>query len=266
MKADLHIHSTVSDGSLTRIEILETAKEKGLTHIAFSDHDCTDGFESCGELSQRFGIKVIPAIEISAFDFNTGKKAHILGYCYNDPAPLKELCEPTLSKRHANCLKQIEILMDMGFKITAEDVMKYSGRTIYKQHILKYLYDTKQSEEIFGNIYTNIFKNGGRCHFDIAYCDAVSAVKAVKEAGGYAVLAHSGQQQNFSIIPELVREGLDGLELNHPSNSEEDKKKISQLADEYGLFLTGGSDFHGEYEKENHCVGDFLSPENPLLV
>lgn len=265
MKADLHIHSTVSDGSLTRDEILMLAKRKGLTHIAFSDHDCTDGFEKCVKLSESSGIKVIPAIEISAFDFQTGKKAHILGYCYKNPEPLKELCEPVLERRHKNCLKQIEILADMGYNINEQQVKKYAGRTIYKQHILKYLYDLDQSEEIFGEIYKNIFKNGGSCDFDITYCGASDAVKAIKLAGGYAVLAHSGQQQNFEIVPELVKAGLDGLELNHPSNGKSDKEKILELAEKYGLFLTGGSDFHGKYEKEERSVGDYISPENPLI-
>lgn len=266
MKADLHIHSGISDGSFTRLEIIELAKKKGLSHIAFSDHDCTDGFEECAVLSQRFGVKIIPAIEISAYDFKTGRKAHILGYDYKDPAPLKRLCEPILKKRNENCLKQIAVLADMGYKITADDVRKFSGRTIYKQHILKYLYDSKQSTELFGEVYKSVFKNGGRCDFDIVYCDAADAVKAVKQSGGLAVLAHSGQQQNFDIVPELVKAGLDGLELNHPSNGADDMQKITELADRYGLFTTGGSDFHGEYEQQARSVGDFLSPENPLTV
>ena len=265
MKADLHVHSTVSDGSFSRSEIIEIAKSKGITHIAFTDHDCTDGFEKCAELSEISGIRIIPAIEISAFDFGINKKAHILGYNYKDPEPINKLCEPVLKKRHCNCLKQIEILADMGYKITPESVMAYSGRTIYKQHILKYLYDTKQSEMIFGDIYKNIFKNGGRCDFDITYCDAADAVKAIKESGGTAVLAHCGQQKNFEIIPRLVEAGLDGLELNHPSNNKSDKEKIIDLSNQYGLFITGGSDFHGEYEREERCVGDFISPENPII-
>mgnify|MGYP001073815938 FL=1 len=153
----------------------------------------------------------------------------------------------------------------MGYNINEQQVKKYAGRTIYKQHILKYLYDLDQSEEIFGEIYKNIFKNGGSCDFDITYCGASDAVKAIKLAGGYAVLAHSGQQQNFEIVPELVKVGLDGLELNHPSNGKSDKEKILELAEKYGLFLTGGSDFHGKYEKEERSVGDYISPENPLI-
>ena len=87
----------------------------------------------------------------------------------------------------------------------------------------------------------------------------IEALNTIKEAGGLAVLAHSGQQQNFCLIPELSKNGLDGLEVNHHSNSESDKIIIRRYAEKYGLFLTGGSDFHGEFENVNVEIGDFLS-------
>ena len=77
--------------------------------------------------------------------------------------------------------------------------------------------------------------------------------------GGIPVLAHPGQQQNFSVIPDLVCEGLWGIEKNHPSNSREDRKNIQELAQRYGLFCTGGSDYHGLYEAKGADLGDFLS-------
>lgn len=263
MKADLHVHSTVSDGSFTRQEIISLAKEKGLTHIAFSDHDCTVDFDKVSTLDND--IKIIPAIEISAYDFESGKKVHVLGYGYTNATPLEQLCRPTLEKRNANCLKQIEILAEMGYDISAEKVQKYSDTCIYKQHILKYLYDTKQSEELFGRVYLEVFKNGGRCDFDIKYVDCRDAVKAIKEAGGLAVLAHAGQQENYSTVPKLCGCGLDGIELFHPSNDEKAMGIIKNLATEHDLFLTGGSDFHGLYERGGKDLGDFTSPENPII-
>ena len=263
MKADLHVHSTVSDGSLTRQEIVSLAKKKGLTHIAFSDHDCTKDHDKVSELDSE--LVIIPAIEISAYDLESGKKVHVLGYGYSDPAPLEQLCRPTLEKRNANCLKQIEILSEMGYDISEESVKKYSDTCIYKQHILKYLFDTNQSEEIFGRVYLEIFKNGGRCDFDIEYADCRDAVKAIKEAGGLAVLAHPGQQENYSTVQKLCDVGLDGIELFHPSNKEKAMGIIIELANEHKLFCTGGSDFHGLYERDGKDLGDFISPKNPVL-
>ena len=85
-----------------------------------------------------------------------------------------------------------------------------------------------------------------------------------KWAGVIAVLAHSGQQQNFHLSSILVDKGLYGIELNHPSNSNIDRETIRFYADKYHLFLNGGSDFHGEYEKEKTQIGDYLSDNSGI--
>jgi len=113
---------------------------------------------------------------------------------------------------------------------------------------MDWLVTTGQVPDMFDDFYQKTFKNGGICAFDIEYTDVFDAVKAVKKAGGLAVLAHPGQQQNFWLIPELVQTELDGLELNHYANCEKDKEMIRTYASRYGLFLTGGSDNHGKYE------------------
>ena len=127
---------------------------------------------------------------------------------------------------------------------------------------MEYLVRTGQVAEIFGDFYKSTFKNGGLCDFDIEYIDVYDAVKTIKLAGGKAVLAHCGQQQNFALIPSLIELGLAGLEYNHSANSENDKKIIKEYANKYNLFLTGGSDYHGKYEVENVNIGDYLSDES----
>ena len=77
--------------------------------------------------------------------------------------------------------------------------------------------------------------------------DAVEAVKAIKADNGFAVLAHPGQLDSFDLIPELVKNGLDGIERDHLDHSKEDRYRVDRYADEYALFETGGSDFHGDY-------------------
>lgn len=116
-----------------------------------------------------------------------------------------------------------------------------------------------KAPEMFGTFYQTVFKHGGICDFDIRYPSPLEALRAIKDAGGLAVLAHSGQQQNFCIIPELAKQGLDGLELNHHANHAKDHTIIRRYAEEYGLFLTGGSDFHGRYEGVSVDVGDYLA-------
>lgn len=258
MKADLHVHSTLSDGSLSRREILEEARKRGITHIAFTEHDKIFSEEISAE-----GIEIISGVEISAWDPKTGRKAHVLGYGCRRRGAVKALAGPVLAKRHENCLKQIDVLKKLGYRVAAEDVLPYAaGGVIYKQHILRYLVDSGQSPELFGSIYSDIFKSGGPCDFDIQYADVRDAVQAICDDGGFAVLAHPGQQQNLDLVPELASLGLSGIELFHLANDEETQREVRRLAARFRLFCTGGSDFHGEYEKIKSPLGGFTAPED----
>ena len=258
-KADLHTHSRVSDGSCTIGELVEAAMAKGLDAIAVTDHDT---LSQARQIPVGQPVQVIPGIEISCFDYEANMRVHVLGYRIDNLEMVEDFVHPLLVARHENSLKQIEILQKNGFAIDLTKLHRADGKYIYKQHIMEYLVKTGQAPEMFGDFYRRIFKNGGICAFDIRYLDPYEAVRIIKEAGGLAVLAHSGQQQNFSLIPRLVREGLSGLELNHPANSEKDKQIIRDYAGKHSLFLTGGSDYHGIYEPDSPGLGCCLSEES----
>lgn len=265
MLADLHIHSTLSDGSDTRREILEKANARGIKVLAFTEHDSVAEYESGIALAKDYGITALPGVEISAFDFKTGKKAHILGLNYKDGKNITALCEPLLERRHKNSLIKIEILQEMGYKITADDVWRYASKYIYKQHILKYLVDSGQEDELFGKVYYTLFKQNGPCDFDIKYIDVNDAVRAITADGGKAILAHPAQQDNFELLPELVESGLWGIEIYHPMHTAEDHEKIAGLAKRFALYCTGGSDYHGIYTKNMHELGAY-SPEKATVM
>lgn len=211
-----------------------------------------------GILSTIFGA-VLAGIEVSAYDYKNGFRVHMLGYSIARPEVTECLVHPTLEARHANSLRQIEILNRHGYGIDADRLHRADGKYIYKQHIMDDLVQRGKAPEMFGTFYQTVFKHGGICDFDIRYPSPLEALRAIKDAGGLAVLAHSGQQQNFCIIPELAKQGLDGLELNHHANHAKDHTIIRRYAEEYGLFLTGGSDFHGRYEGVSVDVGDYLA-------
>lgn len=263
MRGDLHLHSAYSDGSATVIELIQQAVSKGLTHIAITDHDRVP---RCGDIPPVTALKVMPGIEISAYDFQKQRKAHILGYAMRDTRSVTAFCRPLLERRQANSLRQIALLAEHGFRIRPQNFVKRAGHVIYKQHLMEYLVATEQVEEMFGTFYHETFKNGGYCDFDIEYLDAAAAVRVITEAGGLAVLAHPGQQQNLELVPELVGYGLKGIELEHRKNTEADKEAIRQMAVQYGLFLTGGSDYHGTLEDGSSELGSCLATENALRI
>ncbi len=263
MRADFHMHSTVSDGSLSIQELIARGKEKQLYAIAITDHDT---LSQRTQIPDTDGIIVIPGIEVSAFDYDKNMRVHVLGYGIKKPEITEQAVLPTLEARHANSMRQIEILKEHGYEIDVNHMSKADGKYIYKQHIMDYLVTTGQAKSLFGRFYYDTFKNNGICHFDIRYPSPVTAVRAIKDAGGIAVLAHSGQQQNFELIPGLVKHGLDGLELNHHSHSERDREIIRSYAEKYNLILTGGSDFHGRFEDTQVDIGDYIAEESGVAA
>lgn len=264
--ADLHVHSSVSDCSMDAESILKEAKDAGVTHLAFTDHDTTELAREHVELAAQYGICAVPGVEMSAYDYKKDRKVHILGYAYAKTKYIEQIGSETLRKRNENCLKQIGILNELGYHVPVEEVKKLAGKCIYKQHILDYLVKTGQSRTLFGDIYKNVFKNGGPCDFDIQYPDAEDCVRAIKADGGFAVLAHPGQLGNYCAIHRLAEAGLDGIEFNHPSHSASDKKRVEEFARSYSLFMTGGSDFHGRYEKTLSSLGQYPAPESSRVI
>ncbi len=261
MLADLHLHSTVSDGTDSIEELIQKAIQKNLDLIAITDHDT---LAHRNYIPQTESIKVLAGIEISAIDPRNNKKAHILGYNIKDASLVEEAVKPILQARHALSLKQVAILQEHGYSIDADQLNKADNQYLYKQHVLEYLLNTKQIDEKFGSFYKTTFKNKGICAMEIDYIDVRAAVSIITQAGGQAVLAHAGQQQNFYLIDELVSLGLMGLEYNHMHNSEKDKEILKSYAEKHKLFLTGGSDYHGDNNTDPVDIADYLSPQSGI--
>lgn len=259
MKADLHVHSTVSDGSDTILEIAEQARLAGLDAVAVTDHDTLSHLT---RLPADAGVKLVGGIEISAIDRGSNMRAHVLGYRIKQLEIVTALTQPLLEARNRNSETQVGILNSHGYRIDMDKLKRADGKYLYKQHIMEYLVATGQVPDMIGGFYNATFKHEGICAIDIEYLDVLEAVRTLKRAGGLAVLAHSGQQQNFYLVPKLVECGLDGLELDHPANSEQDRHLIRKLAAEHRLFLTGGSDHHGRYERGDAPIGSHLAEES----
>lgn len=265
-KADCHIHTRNSDGYNTVDEIFEMALKSELTHMAITDHDTLKGYEETKIKSEKFGIKTVKSLEISAIDKNTGIRVHLLGYNIKKDHIIEELCRSIVQQRNQKAKKQVETLNKNGYKIDYDELYVFSKGYVFKQHIFDMLLKTGQTENIFPSINETLFKNGGECDIDMDYIEVREAVKAVKQSGGYSVIAHPGQQKNIYLVDELVKLGLYGLELNHEANSIEYREMIEEKAKEYNLILTGGSDYHGIYARRDTQVGSYLCEQNAQII
>lgn len=264
MKADLHIHTRFSDGGDTPEQALEQAKQNGVELISFVDHDTTETYAYAQALAERCGVRIIPGIEVSAYDFVRKRKVHLIGYNYKFPATnLIALCDPMLKRRTRRGERHIRILRENGYAISKRDVdlTMDSHKVVYKQNIMHVLTDAPFESEEYRALYQKLFKGDGICAASrLTYIAAVDAIRAIKADGGIAVLAHPGETDSFDIVPELIAERLDGIEVYHPSHSEEDMHKAKELADRFGLLITGGSDYHGRNGRQVN-IGDYTAEQ-----
>ncbi|MDR0315248.1 MAG: PHP domain-containing protein [Oscillospiraceae bacterium] len=267
MPADLHCHTRLSDGSLGIEDLIILAKNIGIGTIAITDHDSLAATVRGKIIGERHEVNVIPGVEISAFDYESKKKVHLLSYLNEYPDRLEGLCRKnSLERRKAGQMMVIKAAQ--RFPITPEFVLKCAaGSTnIYKQHIMHALMEGGFTTEIFGDLFYELFdeKNPENISVSPKYPDAFDVLRAIHEAGGIAVLAHPGFYDNFDVLPSLIEKGLDGVEVWHPENSEQQADELIRIADENGLLMTGGSDFHGMYGAHKGTLGAFTTPDDNL--
>lgn len=254
-RADLHVHSTMSDGSDTFQQVIEQARERGITRLAFTNHDTTAGLDEACDLGERMDVQVVGGIEVSAYDFERGRKVHVLGLSLRENSPaLAALCGSTLERRNANTLWQLDRLVEAGYAVDVERALSLgcASTCLYKQHLMASLTDEPHVSPAYRTLYHSLFKNGGICDRDITYVDARDAVRAIVEDGGLAVLAHPGQLDSYDLLPTLVDCGLGGIERFHPDHAPLDHIRCTELAERYSLVCTGGSDYHGRFGSIPH--------------
>ncbi|WP_020008152.1 PHP domain-containing protein [Salinicoccus albus] len=247
---DLHVHSAFSDGSDSIGTVIEKAKARNVDVLSFVDHDFTATYPRARETAHAAGIRLIPGVEISAYDFSRDRKVHVLGYDYDLAAPnIRQVTDPLLERRHAHSLRQIEQLKHEGVDVDASRIASRlePGQTIYKQHIMADITAAHFTSEHYQTLYRRLFKGDGPAAGDIVYADVFEAVRAIRADGGYAVIAHPGQLNSYDLITEVIAAGLDGIEIIHPDHTPADFRKVTALCERYGLFTTGGSDYHGDF-------------------
>ncbi len=261
---DLHVHTKISDGSLTITEIVKLAKVKGIRHLAITDNDTTKGLREAAKIGIQTGVNIIPGIEISAYDYKKNRRAHIIGlYVQPGHMALETICNPLIEARHEASIKMFKKIIDAGYNIEWEDVEHYSegGTGVYEQHIMHALLDKGYCRGIYDKLYRILFQKPdekraqGIAYVPIEYIDVKKAIEAVRYAGGIAVIAHPGQMDNYDSIREWVEIGLHGIEVYHPRHDKDDINKSLELAKKFNLVVTGGSDFHGFYAESPVDIG-----------
>lgn len=267
MKGDLHVHTTLSDGSLGMEEVIAQAKRLGLDFISITDHDTMSSISRARVLGERYGIQTIPGVELTAWDKERNRKVHILCYAPQKPDRLEGICR-RCSEIRQSCSKETVANVLKLFPITNEDITKHvsGSKSIFKQHILHALIEYGYSTHFYGKLNDELFnEQTGSCIVEREYPDVNYVIELIHSARGAAVLAHPMVYDSVELLESLAQNGkIDGVEVYHYSADEEQQAKLLAIANEYNLIVTGGSDFHGLYNMRPTHLGMYTTDKENI--
>lgn len=246
---DLHLHTTASDGRLSPAELVARASAAGLTTISVTDHDTVAAIEEVTRVAKGVAIRVVPGIEMTAVD--DGRDVHMLGYFF-DPADavLAGVLERQRALRVARVREIGEKLAALGMTVDVESVLLAAaarpgssvGRPQLARELVRGGYVTSVQEA-----FDKWLATGRPAFIPRTGPSPAAIVDAIHQAGGIASMAHPGVTNRDELIAPLVRRGMDAIEIYHSDHTPEDQHDYQLIAHRYGLLVSGGSDFHGEY-------------------
>ena len=248
-RLDLHLHTTHSDGSCTPTEVVGLAHHAGVTALAITDHDITTGLVEANVAGESFGIEVIPGVEISSTLGNS--ELHILGYFLDwQDTRLNERLKTLRDSRHRRNPKIVERLQSLGIDLTYDEVRALAGSdSVGRPHIARALMDkgvVSSAKEAFDRF----LADGKPAYVPRDLPSPTEAIHWIKAARGLAVLAHPTwvrctDQSLVELVRQLKADGLDGIEVYYSTHAARQTREYLSLAQQLGLLVTGGSDFHG---------------------
>jgi predicted metal-dependent phosphoesterase TrpH len=250
-EADLHIHTTYSDGTCSAEDVVKIAKRKGLSAIAITDHDITDGIWPAIKIGAKIGIEVIPGIELSC-EFNSAE-IHILGYYINwENNWFQKKLKVFQKARERRAYYILNKLKELGYDIAEYMLMsKASLGSVSRLHFARCLEETGAVESI-REAFDTLLSIGRPAFVRKLRITPEEALNMIHRVGGVSVIAHpvfGGSNKNF--LKKLKRLGLSGIECYHPSHTLDKTKKYIKHAEDLGLAITGGTDSHGLKEEDN---------------
>jgi len=248
VRADLHSHSTASDGTSTPAEVMRRARAAGLDVIALTDHDTVAGHHEA-RTALPPGLTLVPGMELSCRQ--DGHSVHLLGYLFDPADP--ELAAETARIRESRVRRaeaMVERLAELGVPVTWEQVRAIAGDGVVgRPHLARAMVEAgviESPNQAFGPDWIG---EGGRAYVSRYALDPARAIALVRSAGGVSVLAHPrarGWEVPDEVIAALAAAGLAGIEVWHPDQDQAQRTALQDLAARLNLVASGGSDDHGE--------------------
>ena len=256
LKRDLHMHTLYSDGALTPREVLKMRVDEGYQLLAITDHDGVEGSVYGEKYADEFGIEYISGIEFDSED-ELGKDLHMLGYGFDPDHPAFNLAiGKILKQRNDRNNRFLEALNAMGYNITYDELKAVNGGRFMGKPTFATVLIKKGVVRSHTEAFNTIFQEPEIKCIKKKTLHTKDVVDIIHEAGGLAVLAHPMEQRHrdetfeqfkprmYQILDRMVSYGIDGLECHHPSADYLQQQMLVAYANEHGLMITEGSDFH----------------------
>ena len=269
MPGDLHNHSTCSDGSVPIQRLPLMAARAGLHTMAISDHDSLESIEYCRRHPVQDGVKLIPAAELTAYDYERSHRVHLLCYWPKDCPELRAHCDVMRQRRNECGLQSAREIEALYPQFRTEQALEYArdSGVLFKSCIMQALHELGLCDSVYGALYHHFFgwTPRGIVLHEVEYFPVEQVLATARAAKAVVVFAHPTVYKSMPLVRELAAEGLiDGIEIDHPRNSEEDKAECRALCARYGLIQTGGTDFHGANSAHPRPVGTCTTPDSQI--
>ncbi len=249
MAIDLHTHSTASDGTDSPSELIQSARDLGLTAIALTDHDTLSGIEEARSAAADAGVRLIPGTELSVD--HDGRKVHLLVYFLEpEDGPLQDRLAELRAGRHERNSEMVAILRGLGYDISEADVAAHAGgESVGRPHIADALV-TMGVVSSRAEAFDGLLGDGGAAYVERRRLTAAEAITLANASGAVTSVAHpytidANSDSYPALFAQLRDLGLTGLEAYYPEHSPDLRDHLATLAAGLGLVATGGSDYHG---------------------
>ena len=270
MPGDLHNHSTCSDGSVPIHRLPLMAARVGLDTMAISDHDTLLSVQYCCDHPMQDGVKLIPATELTGYDYERQHRVHLLTFWPDPECPeLKAHCDIMRQRRNECTLQSAREIEALYPQFRTEQALEYAKDrgVLFKSGIMQALHELGLCDGVYTELYHKLFgwnPRGSVLHSP-EYLPVQEVLATAKASGAVVVFAHPTVYKSMPLVQELVKEGMiDGIEVEHPRNSPEDKAECAALCAQYGLIHTGGTDFHGANHAHPHPVGTCITTDDQI--
>jgi predicted metal-dependent phosphoesterase TrpH len=255
MAVDLHTHSTASDGSSTPTQLMAEAGAAGLTTIALTDHDTLEGIDEAVAAANRFGVELIPGVELS-LEWDKGGMHLVVLWLEPGPGPLQDRLAALQEARSSRNDRILARLHELDIEVSLDELLEEAGAgSVGRPHIAAilvrkgYVSDIQQAFNLY-------LAKGAPAYFGRDRLTPEEGIALAREAGGVPVLAHPhtlGVDNRFEfaeLMERLVGAGLVGVECHYGTYEAEGRRGLTAMARRFGLIPSGGSDYHGSYKPD----------------